>query len=173
MRSKYVIRGWNGISRTAVRHFVADVLANLAKKSGNGSSIASKLRSAVSSGGEKGAGAALAIGNLDRSEVGSSSRSSLNEALRSFSDELKEAASIALMRVGDSDSAGNLAEVAIAAAGETNATSPKVRASIAALRALAALQSRNKDAIVCQRRSRRSDHGFRRFYCMLTRSEKY
>ncbi len=136
-----------GKSRDACRHFVAQVIARLAGKSGNGSSIARRLRSGVSAGGEKGAGAALALGNLDRRDVDGSCRRSLNEALGGYSDILKESAALALMRVGDAENASNLIVVAVAAARETQADSPKVRASIAALRALAVLKPRDKLSI--------------------------
>lgn len=132
-------------SRVATGLFVATVLAKLAEKAG-ASGVVSQLSGLLQ--GDKAAGAAQALGMLGKSAVDSKAVEALETYGLGASDPVvQEAAAKALSKVGGPSSVKGLADLAVAATQEREADSPKVRAAVAALRALGALKLKDDAAV--------------------------
>jgi HEAT repeat protein len=124
----------------ATRNFVAEAIARIIEKK-NASDAVGKIREVVGAGdsASKKAGACLALGFLPKSLVGAPEREALQvKGLGDAAGEVKEAAAIALGKVGDEGSASDLTR----AAGDSNQD-----VQIAALRALGAIHPKNADTI--------------------------
>jgi HEAT repeat protein len=124
----------------ATRNFVAEAIAKLIEKK-NASDAVGKLREVVGAGDSaaKKAGGCMALGFLPKGQVGAGEREALQvKGLGDAAGEVKEAAAIALGKVGDDSSASDLTR----AAGDANQD-----VQIAALRALAAIHPKNADTV--------------------------
>lgn len=133
-------------SRAATRLFLAEAIAEIAKKSGV-SAVASKLVALL--GTDRAAGAAAALGLLG-AEAGSEARGGLESSggIGSGDTAVQEASANALRTVGDkSSSAKGLADVASAAKAATSPDDPKARAAVAALRSIGVLKCDSDDTI--------------------------
>jgi len=124
----------------ATRNFVAEAIAKIIEKE-NASDAVGKLREIVGTGdsASKKAGGCVAIGFLPKAMVGAGEREALQvKGLGDPAAEVKQAAAVALAKVGDDSSASDLTR----AAGDTNQD-----VQIAALRALAAIHPKNADTV--------------------------
>ena len=124
----------------ATRNFVAEAIARIIEKK-NASDAVGKLREVVGAGDSaaKKAGGCMGLGFLPKSLIGAPEREALQvKGLGDAAGEVKEAAAIALGKVGDEGSAADLTR----AAGDTNQD-----VQIAALRALANIHPKNNDTI--------------------------
>ncbi|GEM_PF-6843088 len=132
-------------SRAATRKFVAECIAKSAVKTGATSTVATRLVGDL--GGERGAGAATALGLLGKG-TGDAARGALETSGLGAGDEAtREAAALALRLLGAESSAKGLTDLAVAAAPEVSNDAPRVRTAIAALRALAALKLKNPETV--------------------------
>ncbi|MBI2899550.1 MAG: HEAT repeat domain-containing protein [Planctomycetes bacterium] len=128
-------------SRAATRLFVAEAVAELGKKT-NAAKVAATLAGML--GDEKGAGAAAALGCLGREVIGTAGIQALvGSGLTSANEATLEAAATALMKAGDESCAEGLTTLAASASADASVDSPRVRAAVAALRALTALKPKN------------------------------
>lgn len=124
----------------ATRNFVAEAIAKIIEKKSVNDAVG-KVREVLASGDNaaKKAGGAMCLGFLPKGMVGAGEREALQvKGLGDASAEVKEAAAIALAKVGDEGSAADLTR----AAGDTNQD-----VQIAALRALAAIHPKNADTV--------------------------
>lgn len=124
----------------ATRNFVAEALAKLIENKKAADAVG-KLREAVASGDSpsKKAGGCVALGFLPKDMIGAGEREALQvKGLADPSSEVKEAAAIALGKVGDDGSASDLTR----AAGDANQD-----VQIAALRALATIHPKNAGTV--------------------------
>src|SRR5579862_643142 len=129
-----------GKPNAATRNFVAEAIARIIEKK-NASDAVGKVREVVGAGDSaaKKAGACLALGFLPKTLVGAPEREALQvKGLGDAAGEVKEAAAIALGKVGDDGSASDLTR----AAGDANQD-----VQIAALRALGAIHPKNADTV--------------------------
>jgi len=124
----------------ATRNFVAEAIAKIIEKK-NAADAVGKIRDVVGSGDSaaKKAGGCMSIGFLPKGMVGAGEREALQvKGLGDAAGEVKEAAAIALGKVGDEGSAADLTRTA----GDANQD-----VQIAALRALANIHPKNNDTI--------------------------
>ncbi len=124
----------------ATRNFVAEAIAKIIEKK-SASDAVGKLREVVGAGDSpaKKAGGCMGLGFLPKAMVGAGEREALQvKGLGDPAGEVKEAAAIALGKVGDDSSAADLTR----AAGDANQD-----VQIAALRALAAIHPKNADTV--------------------------
>lgn len=132
-------------SRAATRLFVAECIAKLALKTNSASAVAGKLAGML--GDDKGAGAASALGFLGKEGAADAKGALESTGLTASSEATQEASALALLRIGGDSSAEGLTRLAVAGAQDPSVDSPRVRASIAALRALATLKPRNAQTV--------------------------
>jgi HEAT repeat protein len=124
----------------ATRNFVAEAIAKIIEKKSAADAVA-KVREVVASGDSaaKKAGGCTSLGFLPKAMVGAGEREALQvKGLGDAAGEVKEAAAIALGKVGDEGSAADLTR----AAGDANQD-----VQIAALRALTYIHPKNNDTI--------------------------
>jgi HEAT repeat protein len=123
----------------ATRNFVAEALARMIEK--KSVDAVGKIRDVVASGDNaaKKSGGCMCLGYLPKDKVGAGEREALQvKGLGDPAAEVKEAAAIALGKVGDDGSASDLTR----AAGDASQD-----VQIAALRALAAIHAKNADTV--------------------------
>jgi HEAT repeat protein len=124
----------------ATRYFVAETCARIVEKHNVGNGV-ERIRQILIEGDNaaKKAGAALSLGFIPKDKIGASERQALQDRGLGAGDvETKEAAGIALAKVGDDTNAAALT----AAAGDADAS-----VQIAALRALSAIHPMNPDTV--------------------------
>ncbi len=127
-------------ANSATRYFVAESCARIVDKHNVGNGV-ERIRQIVIEGDTpaKKAGAALSLGFIPKEKIGASERQVLQDrGLKAGEVEVKEAAGIALAKVGDDSNAVDLT----AAAGDADVT-----VQIAALRALSAIHPRNAETV--------------------------
>ncbi len=132
-------------SRAATRLFVATAVARLATQVGP-AGIIPQLTGLLQ--GDKAAGAAHALGMLDKAALDEKAAEALEMyGLGSADPVVQEAVATALAKVGAASSAKGLTDLAASASQEKEADSPRVRAAVAAIRAIGALRLKNETTV--------------------------